>query len=164
MGRVINHSVIKYLNNILETDLTFETRLANLEASKQFARDVSKWFLEQNDFNFVLLEGDLGAGKTTFSKAFISTVSNIPEEKITSPTFQIMEQYPNNICHFDLYRVQTQDHFETLGFQTYIEDPYRGCIEWPNHLVNTLSKSILISFYHTDNADRVVKLRKNTRN
>jgi tRNA threonylcarbamoyladenosine biosynthesis protein TsaE len=142
----------------------FETRLANPTASKTFSQDVAMWFSDQNDFNFILLEGDLGVGKTTFSKVFISNLSNIPEAEITSPTFQIMEEYPNNICHFDLYRVESEDNFIKLGFQQYLEEPYRGCIEWPNYLVNTLPKSILISFSHTDDADRIVKLSKNIRN
>lgn len=75
------------------------------------------------------LSGDLGAGKTTFSKYFLKALG--VEETIKSPTYTIIESYASgdlNIDHIDLYRIEEQDLYD-LGFLE--EDHKIWLIEWP---------------------------------
>ena len=86
----------------------------------------------------VCLVGDLGAGKTTFVKG-ICSFFGVAEEIVTSPTFVYMNQY-QDIAHFDLYRLKSEEQFLSMGFDEYFEPPYIACVEWPNILEKALPK------------------------
>lgn len=77
----------------------------------------------------IYLSGELGAGKTTFSKYFLKALG--VDETIKSPTYTIIESYAAgdlNIDHIDLYRIEEQDLYD-LGF---LEDDHKiWLIEWP---------------------------------
>jgi len=77
----------------------------------------------------IYLSGELGAGKTTFSKYFLKALG--VDETIKSPTYTIIESYVAgdlNIDHIDLYRIEEQDLYD-LGF---LEDDHKiWLIEWP---------------------------------
>lgn len=100
----------------------------------------------------ICLEGDLGSGKTTFSKGFISELTSLPKEQIQSPTFIYLNIYQSPsfpICHFDLYRLQKEEEFEMLGFLDYFDGSSLCLIEWPSKIPSLLPKdflSIEISF------------------
>ena len=91
--------------------------------------------------NLVLaLVGDLGAGKTTFLKGFISTASGVSPEEIQSPTFTFLQSY-NHIHHFDLYRINNSSQFESAGFGDYFQSGGICCIEWADRIESLLPKS-----------------------
>jgi tRNA threonylcarbamoyladenosine biosynthesis protein TsaE len=79
------------------------------------------------------LEGDLGAGKTLFVQSLAHTLG--VEGDVTSPTFNLMNVYEGicRIYHFDLYRLETEEELEDIGFYEYTEEP-EGIvvIEWPD--------------------------------
>lgn len=81
----------------------------------------------------LVLQGDLGAGKTLFTKAFCLSLGTT--EAITSPTFNLMNVYSSNktIYHFDLYRLEDEAQLDDIGFYEYtdIEDEV-VIIEWPD--------------------------------
>lgn len=65
---------------------------------------------------YISLEGDLGAGKTAFSQAFIQSV--FPNARVRSPTFSLIESYENDtisVHHLDLYRLQDPEELEYMG-------------------------------------------------
>lgn len=80
----------------------------------------------------ILLNGDLGAGKTTFTK-YLGHALGIPPEIITSPTFTIMKEYKGKnlkLYHYDMYRLSEGDEKE-LGIDEYLYDKDGVCvIEW----------------------------------
>lgn len=87
--------------------------------------------------NFILtLEGDLGAGKTTFTKG-IGRGLGI-QKVINSPTFTIVKIYHGKLplYHFDAYRLEGQD--EELGFEEMFEDGAVCVIEWPQFIQDIL--------------------------
>ncbi|MDR1906992.1 MAG: tRNA (adenosine(37)-N6)-threonylcarbamoyltransferase complex ATPase subunit type 1 TsaE [Puniceicoccales bacterium] len=84
------------------------------------------------DGDVVALHGDLGVGKTTFTKG-IGKAFQITDV-ITSPTFNIMAQYYGamNLIHIDAYRLDDHGHLEVLD---YIRHPCVIVVEWPENLV-----------------------------
>lgn len=85
--------------------------------------------------NLILaLKGDLGAGKTTFLKGFISTLSGIDPNQIQSPTFTYLQIYNETLYHFDLYRLKHYEQFESAGFADYLQCGGICCIEWAERI------------------------------
>lgn len=92
------------------------------------------------------LQGDLGAGKTTFTKGIGKGlgISKI----INSPTFTILKQYQGNLhlSHFDAYRLEGQE--EDLGFEEIFESDDVCVIEWAEYIMDILPQERLeISIY-----------------
>ncbi len=82
----------------------------------------------------VLLFGDLGAGKTTFTRYLVSALDGEPRQ-VTSPTFTIVNEYKArmNIYHVDLFRLKASE-LEELPINDYIESDGVCVIEWPDKL------------------------------
>jgi len=77
------------------------------------------------------LTGNLGVGKTVFSKGFAQGL--LLEEDITSPTFTIVNEYKNGrlpFYHFDVYRLESSDDIFDLGFDEYIFGDGVCLVEW----------------------------------
>ncbi|WP_373020912.1 tRNA (adenosine(37)-N6)-threonylcarbamoyltransferase complex ATPase subunit type 1 TsaE, partial [Thiomicrorhabdus sp.] len=80
----------------------------------------------------VYLNGDLGAGKSFFSRAFIQHF--LPGQKVKSPTYTIVESY--NFCkftihHLDLYRLCDPEELEYLAIRDLLSKSYVALVEWP---------------------------------
>jgi tRNA threonylcarbamoyladenosine biosynthesis protein TsaE len=90
--------------------------------------------------NVLLLEGQLGSGKTTFAKGLISGLGAAREEEVTSPSFTLVHQYggsPENVprvYHIDLYRIEPGRDLETLGLDDVFRQKAVVLIEWGEKL------------------------------
>ena len=85
-----------------------------------------------NPRDVILLYGDLGMGKTVFSRAFVQALTS-PDEDVPSPTFTLVQLYDTEkgtIWHFDLYRLKQPDEVYELGFEEALSDGI-SLIEWP---------------------------------
>jgi len=81
----------------------------------------------------VLLQGDLGAGKTTLIKGIAVAFEAAAEEDVTSPTFTLVHEYRGpraKLYHIDLYRVDTPRELETLGLDDLRAEDSILLIEW----------------------------------
>jgi tRNA threonylcarbamoyladenosine biosynthesis protein TsaE len=81
------------------------------------------------------LSGELGCGKTTFSRAFIAGVAG-GEVEVPSPTFNLVLTYPTPrapIWHFDLYRIERAGDLDELGLEQAFAEGI-SLIEWPERL------------------------------
>jgi tRNA threonylcarbamoyladenosine biosynthesis protein TsaE len=83
----------------------------------------------------ILLEGELGAGKTAFARAFLRAATGDPALEVPSPTFTLVQSYDTPIGvvqHFDLWRLEGPGGLEELGW----EDARDGIVllEWPDRL------------------------------
>lgn len=85
--------------------------------------------------DIVLLDGDLGAGKTVFAKGIIKKLSN---GKLTanSPTFVIVNAYDTvpKVFHFDLYRIEDTSELDAIGAEEYFYSDAISLVEWPNRV------------------------------
>ncbi len=110
----------------------------------------------------IALKGDLGAGKTTLVQGLAKGLGIDDRYYITSPTFNIINEYPANavrLCHLDLYRLGSADELEYIGF-----DDIRGpdaiiVVEWPGFLEElAFAFDLEIKFEFDADYNRVISL------
>jgi tRNA threonylcarbamoyladenosine biosynthesis protein TsaE len=84
--------------------------------------------------DIICLNGDLGTGKTHFTKGVAKGLGI--DDQVTSPTFTIVNEYTGRLklYHFDVYRVNTSDEIEAIGFDEYIFSDAVSIIEWSNYI------------------------------
>ncbi len=116
-------------------------RSSSAPETKKFAaalaRRIKESYLPGKEALLLALKGDLGAGKTVFSKGFLS---GFGIKRVTSPTFVIMKRYKirgsfvKNLYHFDCYRLHSEDELKLLGISSIIKNPENVIImEWPQN-------------------------------
>lgn len=97
------------------------------EWKKVYKSDLSYIVYELKDLvkvpALIILEGDLGAGKTTFTQTFIG------EEGVLSPTYSIMSEC-KNVLHADFYRIEKNEEIIQLELPIYLEDKQYFFVEW----------------------------------
>lgn len=100
------------------------------EDTIQFAKDLSNTISYGST---IFMTGDLGSGKTTFTKGFAAGLGYSNE--VQSPTYPILNEYSNSnnfIYHFDLYRLKSVSEFLEIGGIEYLSSQNGICIiEWP---------------------------------
>ncbi len=81
---------------------------------------------------WILLVGDLGAGKTTFAKGLIGGLGSAPADEVLSPSFSLIHEYkgPPKVYHIDLYRLDRLPELETLGLDDIWDERAVVLIEW----------------------------------
>jgi tRNA threonylcarbamoyladenosine biosynthesis protein TsaE len=77
--------------------------------------------------DIIALFGGLGAGKTAFTRGLVRFLS--PDSRVSSPTFALVNQY-ENIFHFDMYRIDSEDDLLSAGFFDYLDKDNIIIIEW----------------------------------
>lgn len=116
----------------------------NEEATLAFARELGMLVKQGEVFCLI---GDLGVGKTVFSKGFAEGMGI--EDPITSPTFTIIHEYMGRVplYHFDVYRISDESEMEELGYEEYFYGEGVCLIEWANlipDIIPEFAKYILI--------------------
>ena len=118
-----------------------ETLNLNLEGLKKFCEDISL-YLKKGDI--ICLSGDLGSGKTTFSRYLINSIyqnqNKEPPNIIKSPSFPILLTYELNnfeIYHYDLYRVSKSSELINLNIFEELNNSIT-LVEWPETILDSL--------------------------
>ena len=107
------------------------------EQTQEFAAQYAKT-LKAGDI--VLLDGDMGAGKTVFAKGIALGLGI--EEEVTSPTYAYMNDYDGRLFHYDCYRIETPEQAERLGLADYFDMGGICLIEWAQNIAPLLPKSV----------------------
>ena len=121
-----------------------------------------KFAMELRGGDIVLLDGDLGAGKTVFTKGLVSKLSN---GKITavSPTFVIVNVYDTvpQINHFDLYRISDSSELDAIGAEEYLYSNNVSVVEWPSRAMDIFPETaIRVYIEKLDNDKRLIKIER----
>jgi len=88
--------------------------------------------IPQLQHNILLLKGNLGAGKTTFTQFLLKSLGSTDE--VNSPTYSIVNEYntpKGKVYHFDLYRLKNIEEVYDIGIEEYLDNAFLCIIEWP---------------------------------
>ena len=111
------------------------------------------------------LFGDLGAGKSFFSRVVMRTLG-VTDAALPSPTFAIIQEYEGTSCrvaHMDWYRLEDADEIEMLGVRDYFQPPWVTLIEWPERAKHALPNEVVrVSFITTGIESREVEFENST--
>ncbi len=121
-----------YNNSSQEEGLISRSESQTLQIAREYAKT-----LKSGDI--VLLKGDLGAGKTTFTKGIAQELGI--EESITSPTYAYMNEYQDKLYHFDCYRLSCGEDAEALGLTEYFYAGGICVIEWSENITSVLPEN-----------------------
>lgn len=132
------------------------------EETKEVAKEFLKTLSPLPSATIVELIGDLGAGKTTFTK-LLSEELGI-SETVVSPTFVIQKRYsvPNHpqfktLIHIDAYRFENQSEVKVIALEEDTKNPENLIlIEWPSKIQNHIPHSIQIHFEHVNETTRKI--------
>lgn len=108
------------------------------EATLDFAQELG---MKASKGEIYCLIGDLGVGKTIFSKGFAAGMDI--EEHITSPTFAIIHEYEGRLplYHFDVYRINDEYEMEEIGYEEYFYGEGVCLVEWANIIPDIIPES-----------------------
>lgn len=113
----------------------------------------------------VAFSGDLGAGKTAFSRGVLRGLGY--NGRVTSPTFAIANEYQTPrgaVVHCDLYRILDAEALYEIGFAEYLDGRHIVLIEWSEHAADLLpstSKRVHIGYGDANN-DRIITIEEET--
>ena len=103
----------------------------------------------------VLLEGEMGAGKTVFCKGIAKGLQIFDE--ILSPTYAYMNEYDGKLYHFDCYRLTSGAQAEALGLCDYFYSDGVCVIEWAQNIADVLPKNCKkVIIEKTDGGRRII--------
>ena len=91
--------------------------------------------------DIILYEGDMGAGKTTFTKGLAAALGIT--DPVTSPTFALVNEYTEGrlpLFHFDLYRLASSDELFEIGWEDYLRRGGVCAVEWSENAAGALER------------------------
>lgn len=139
--------------------MSTEYRIGSLTELEQLAQELLGTISPSPDGATILaLNGDLGAGKTTFVQALARQMGVV--EVVTSPTYLIMRQYATTdprfplLVHMDAYRIEDVGELVPLRFSDVLTTPGTlVCVEWAEKIADALPASVRTLTFVTDEHD-----------
>jgi tRNA threonylcarbamoyladenosine biosynthesis protein TsaE len=140
-----------------------KTIIKSLKETKKYAK---LFYKTLKGGEIILLNGDLGAGKTTFTK-FLAECMGI-KNPVTSPTFTLIQEYMGTnmgLIHCDMYRIEDESEVIEMGLEDMLYDMPSNkvaIIEWPNNIAGILKnlKTIKITIEKGEGDSRFITIDK----
>ncbi|RCL01299.1 MAG: Chlorosome protein [Candidatus Tokpelaia sp. JSC085] len=136
----------------------FTVRLADEKATEQLGETLA-FTLAKGDL--IALHGNLGIGKSILARAIIRTLADNVSLDIPSPTFTLVQVYENlslSVTHADLYRINTPEEVEELGFDQALEDGLL-IVEWPEKSGGLFENAQFTIFLEQNNTGRLATVK-----
>lgn len=130
----------------------------NLEETQKIAMKFAE-SLKVGDI--ILLSGDLGAGKTQFTKGIAKGLGI--DDLVPSPTFTIMNSFGGRLFHFDLYRLNSFEELLSIGAEEFLYSDGISVLEWPEcvGVENFPNYAIMVKIEKIDDTTRQITIRRN---
>lgn len=124
-------------------DIIFEEMSRSAGETENLGKKLAEIMKSVEYPRFVALDGDLGAGKTAFTRGFCSILC--PSARVKSPSFAIVNEYRGDIdvYHFDVWRITDGDDLYSTGFYDYIDRDGIVVCEWANNIDYALPESYI---------------------
>ena len=103
--------------------------------------------------------GDLGAGKTAFTRGLARGLGYL--EPVTSPTYTIVNEYLGGrlpLFHFDMYRLASSDDLWDIGWEDYLDRNGVCAVEWSENISDALEDAIVITIHKTGETSRRIEI------
>ena len=104
-------------------------------------------------------EGDLGAGKTAFTRGLARGLG--ATEQVTSPTYTIVNEYLSGrmpLFHFDMYRLSSSDDLWDIGWEDYLERGGVCAVEWSENVADAMEDAITVCIQNTGEDSRKITI------
>ena len=111
----------------------------------------------------IAYKGDLGAGKTAFTRGLARGLD--AAEQVTSPTYTIVNEYLSGrmpLFHFDMYRLSCSDDLFDIGWEDYLERNGVCAVEWSENVADALEDPIVVEISKTGDESRTITITGGT--
>lgn len=114
-------------------------------------------------YRIFALKGEMGAGKTTFTKVLCKALG--VDKDVSSPTFALVNEYDSNsygeIFHFDFYRLKNVKEAMDIGLEDYLYSGNYCILEWPDIILDYIPKPFVEVWikYTDDNSYRIIEAK-----
>lgn len=140
--------------------MKLKMEIENLKQTQELAQAFAKVLKPST---IVVLNGDLGSGKTTFVKEVVAALGS--KDLVTSPTFTLLNTYEAKfpIYHFDMYRLSSAEEAMAVGFEEYFDKKSLDgvCfVEWAENVEGLIKKvDYIINFEKKGDTHRIVTIK-----
>ena len=107
----------------------------------------------------IAYQGDLGAGKTAFTRGVACGLG--AKESVTSPTYTIVNEYLSGkypLFHFDMYRLASSDDLFDIGWEDYLDRGGVCAVEWSENVADAMEGAIIVTIEKLDEDSRRITI------
>ena len=131
------------------------------QSEKELLAIAQDFFQSFPNTNKLAFYGEMGVGKTTFSKALCEVLQ--VKDVVSSPTFSIVNEYLSDhngtIFHFDFYRLNDEQEAFDMGYEDYFYSDAYCFVEWPEKVESLLPSSFAKVQIQVENGERIIKIK-----